>query len=230
MKMSFLLTFLAICQVFAAESYSQATKLTLKLDNVKISDVLKEIENNSEFYFLYSPKLINVERKVNINAENESIKDILNKLFKGEVKFAVYDKQIILASGDQAGILSPFQQRTITGTVKDKDGNPLPGVNVVVTGTTIGTITDVNGRYNIEIPQGAKSLTFSFIGMQTLQVNIGPDNTIDVQLSEEVVNLEEVVVSALGIKREEKALGYAVQKVDGENLQKVLGVETATAL
>ncbi len=230
MKLSILLTFVAIFQIFAAESYSQATKMTLKFDNVKISDVLKEIENQSEFYFLYSPKLIDVDKKVSIQAENKSIRDILNDLFKGEIKFAVYDRQIILASGDQAGILSPFQQRTITGTVKDKDGNPLPGVNVVVTGTTIGTITDVNGRYNIEIPQGAKSLTFSFIGMQSVQVNIGTENTIDVQMSEEVVNLEEVVVSALGIKREEKALGYAVQKVDGESLQKVMGVETATAL
>ncbi len=74
------------------------TKLTLKLEDVKISDALKEIENQSEFFFLYSPKLIDVERKVNIDAENEPIKDILNNIFDENVKFAVYDRQIILYS------------------------------------------------------------------------------------------------------------------------------------
>src|SRR5450759_4209074 len=103
MKLTFFLSMFTIIQLCATESYSQLTKLTLKLEDVKISDALKEIENQSEFFFLYSPKLIDVERKVNIDAEKESIKDILSNIFGEKVKFAVYDRQIILTSIEQSG-------------------------------------------------------------------------------------------------------------------------------
>ena len=96
MKLTFFLSILTVFQLFATESYSQLTKLTLKLEDVKISDALKEIENESEFFFLYSPKLIDVEKRVNIDAKNEPIKDILAGIFDDKVKFAVFDRQVIL--------------------------------------------------------------------------------------------------------------------------------------
>src|SRR5450759_4810916 len=96
MKLTLFFSILTISQLWATETYSQLTKLTLKLEDAKISDVLREIENQSEFFFLYSPKLIDVERKVNIDADNESIKDILSSIFDEKVNFVAYDKQIIL--------------------------------------------------------------------------------------------------------------------------------------
>src|SRR5450759_2339974 len=91
MKLTLLLSILTITQLWASESYSQLTSLSLKFEDVKISGALKEIENGSEFFFLSSPKLIDVERKVNIDAKEETIKDILSNLFDETVKFSVYD-------------------------------------------------------------------------------------------------------------------------------------------
>ena len=121
-------------------------------------------------------------------------------------------------------------QQIVKGTVADQKGVALPGVSVVVTGTNLGTTTNNEGKFSIEVPTGSKSLTFSFIGMKRQEVIIGSRSTIDVALEDEITGLEEVVVTALGIKRSEKALGYSVQKVSGESLRKVLGTEMATAL
>jgi len=113
------------------------------------------------------------------------------------------------------------QQKAITGTVTDSKGEPLAGVNVVVTGTTVGTLSDANGKYTINVPQGAKSLTFSFVGMVPQEIPIGASSKIDVTMVAETVGLSEVVVTALGIRREKKELGYAVQDINSEQLSEV---------
>jgi TonB-linked SusC/RagA family outer membrane protein len=221
MKLTLFLTILTISQLWATESYSQKTRLNLKLEEVKISDVLKEIENQSEFYFLYSPKLIDVERKVSVDAKNESIKDILINIFDGEVKFVVYDRQIILSKNDVTGLPDAMQQQKIlAGTVTDKNGTALPGVNVVVTGTTVGKITDVAGKYSIEIPQGSKSLTFTFIGMVPQEINIGSLNQINVTMIESSVSLEEVVVVGYGTAKKVTMTG-SVASVTSKDLNAI---------
>ncbi len=114
------------------------------------------------------------------------------------------------------------QQRTITGTVtSQEDGSSLPGVNVVVKGTTIGAITNVNGTYTITVPADAQTLEFSFVGMETQEVTIGSSSSIDVTLAVSSSALEEVVVTALGISREKKALGYAMTEVSGDEISTV---------
>ena len=113
------------------------------------------------------------------------------------------------------------QQRTITGNVTSKDdGSTLPGVTVVVKGTTNGAVTDVNGKYTIIVPAKYNVLVFSFVGMKPYEANIDNRTNIDVVLETDVMNIEGVVVTAIGISRETKALGYSVQEVGGENLQK----------
>lgn len=114
------------------------------------------------------------------------------------------------------------QVRDITGTVTSaQDGSPLPGVNVVVKGTTNGTVTDLDGKYKISVSQGQQTLVFSFIGMQNKEVITASSSVIDVQLSSEDNLLSDVVVTALGVSREKKALGYATQKVSGEDINTV---------
>ena len=220
MKLTFFLSILTVFQLLATESYSQLTKLTLKLENVTISDALKEIENESEFFFLYSPKLIDVEKRVNIDAKDETIKDILTGIFDEKVKFAAYDRQVILTPNEQADLISKLQQqKIITGTITDKDGGPLTGVNVVVTGTTTGEITDLEGKYSINVPPGSKSLTFTFIGMEPQEVTIGTSTQINITMAESAVGLDEVVVVGYGTQKKVNLTG-AVSQVD---MNKILG-------
>jgi len=218
MKLTLFLSLFAVIQLWATETYSQLTHLTLKLDDVTISEALKEIENQSEFFFLYSPKLIDVERRVNIDAENETIRDILAGIFNENVKFAAYDRQVILTPNEQSDVLSDFQQqKQITGTVTDADGAGVPGVSVVVKGTTTGTNTNVEGKFSINAANDA-TLVFSFIGYITQEAAVGSRASIDITLAEEVQQLGEVVVTALGIERSQKALQSSITKVPGISL------------
>src|SRR5450759_4729875 len=147
MKISAFLLYVCLVNIFAAPTYSQATKISLNLKDATIEDVLNKIEDVSEFYFLYNNKLIDVTRKVNIEADKEPIKDILNDILNKDTKFIVYDRQIILTSSDETSLSEALQQLKIAGIVTDKNGAPIPGTNVVVTGTTQGTMTDVAGNY-----------------------------------------------------------------------------------
>ncbi|MBT8235631.1 MAG: carboxypeptidase-like regulatory domain-containing protein, partial [Bacteroidia bacterium] len=108
--------------------------------------------------------------------------------------------------------LSFAQEKTVSGTVTDQDGLPLPGVNIVVEGTTSGTQTDYDGNYAIQASEG-QTLLFSYIGQRDVRVSVGAGNTVNVQMEEDAQALEEVIVTAQGIKREKKALGYAVTSV-----------------
>lgn len=111
------------------------------------------------------------------------------------------------------------QERTITGTVtSEADGLSLPGVSVSVKGTSIGAVTNVDGKYNIKVKSGNDILVFSFIGMQTKEVKVGTSKVVDVKLKDDAMGLDEVVVTAMGIKREKKSINYAIQEVKGEEL------------
>ncbi len=219
MKLIIFLSLLTISQLWATETYSQMTKLTIKLEDVKISDALLAIENQSEFFFLYSPKLIDVTRKVDIVAENKPIKDILSEIFGKEVQFTVYDRQIILfPTGTGGGSESP--QHLITGTVVDKAGTPLPGVSVSVKGSTTGITTDINGKFSLMLPPDAEVLIFSFIGMQSQELNIGTTTQFKVTMSESQVALSEVVVIGYGTQKKESVTS-AVSAVSNTELKQV---------
>ncbi|HLA53490.1 MAG TPA: SusC/RagA family TonB-linked outer membrane protein [Flavitalea sp.] len=110
------------------------------------------------------------------------------------------------------------QQRTVTGVIKDTQGTPLPGVNVIVKGTSTGTTSDTDGRYTISANEGATTLVFSFIGFAVQEVEVGTRTTVDVSLAEDITELSEVVVTALGVQRSTKALQYSVTTVNGDNL------------
>ena len=112
------------------------------------------------------------------------------------------------------------QDRTISGNItSDEDGSGLPGVNVIIKGTTVGTTTDVNGSYTLDVPSDGGTLVFSFIGLASQEVEIGARSVVDVVMSSEVEELQEVVVTALGITKEKAALGYAVTSVGGSQLE-----------
>jgi len=215
MKITFILWIMAFSQIWAVESYSQTAKITLKLEDKKISEVLDEIETRSEFYFLYSPKLIDVDRIVDVNANNESIGEVLAMLFgDNSVKAQIYDRQVILTPGgvtiNNSDVVSsdPDQQIRITGTITDaSSGLPMPGVNILVKGTTLGIISDASGKYSIGVPDQNATLVFSFIGYSTLEASVGGRQTVDVALQPEIAGLDEVVVIGYGSVKKKDLTG-----------------------
>ena len=149
MRLVILMLVLGINSLSAVTSYSQSTKITLKISDTRIEEVLNQIESKSEFYFLFNQKLIDIDRRVTLNAENAKISDVLNEIFSGtDVKYQVIDRQIILTTSE---VTQNQQQNTkkISGKVTDSTGGSLPGVSVVVKGTTAGVITDNNGSYYV---------------------------------------------------------------------------------
>ena len=123
------------------------------------------------------------------------------------------------------------QERTVTGKVTAaEDGVPLPGVNVVVKGTSLGTVTNTAGIYTLNVPANSTTLVFSFIGLTTQEIEIGARTTVDLQMGQDVQQLGEVVVTAVGIQRERKALGYSVETVDGNKVQQVSEPDPLRAL
>jgi TonB-linked SusC/RagA family outer membrane protein len=211
---------------------AQSNKISLNLTNATVNEVLNQIEAQSDYSFLVNQKLVDLNRRVDAVYVNTSIKDILEGVFKSEkVKIVVSDKQIILSPFQADNDKKSQQTHRITGKVTDaRTHESLPGVTIQVKGTTYGTTTSIDGTYTLELPSPDAVLLFSFVGYKSEEITTGNQSVINVELTESSTAIEGVVVTALGIKREEKALGFAVQKVDGKTLQTVKVVDPATSL
>ncbi|MFY9152207.1 MAG: SusC/RagA family TonB-linked outer membrane protein, partial [Prolixibacteraceae bacterium] len=231
MRLTFYLFLLTFFQTIAGNTYSQATKLSFKLNDVKVKDVLNVIEEKSEFYFLFNSKLVDVERKVDINVSNQQVDKILNNLFAGtNVGYTVMDRQIIIqANNSVPGETSVMQKRSISGVVTDEAGEPIPGASVVVKGTTRGTLTGMNGSYQLELAEGDKAIVFSFIGMTSLEIPIGTSNVINATMKVETVGVEEVVVVGYGVQRKVTSTGSVVSS-KGTELEKSPGTNLTNNL
>jgi TonB-linked SusC/RagA family outer membrane protein len=218
MKMTIVLMMLTICQIWAVESYSQSAKISLKLEDAKISEALKAIEDQTEFYFLYSPKLIDVEREVDIDAENETVDKVLAQLFGNDISKVVYDRQIVLSPKDRPVPVEVTLQKTVTGIVYDSNRNPLPGVTVVLKGSSTGTFTNSEGKFTIMIDSDEDIIVFSFIGMKTIEEIVGDRATVEVVMEEDLVQLDEII--AIGYMTQRKAdLTGAVSVITKSNLE-----------
>lgn len=218
MKLFIAFIFIGMLQAFAGESYSQSARISLAIKDASIEEVLNEIESQSEFYFLFNQKLIDVNREVDLSVENVAIKDVLAQLFDSDqVKCLVYDRQIILVPRESSeSALLTLQQFKVSGQVIDANTNsPLPGVYVIIEGTNTGVTTDVEGRYAIEVPNGQTVLNYSFIGYVTESIIVGTNTTINVSLVPDIQALEEVVVVGYGVQRKIDVAGsIAVAKAE----------------
>jgi len=202
MKLSFILCFLGMIQV-SASVFSQSTKLTFSYTDKSIKEVLQEIEKTTEIRFLYNEDYIDVNRKVTFEGTEMEVDELLSDLFKSSgANFRVLEDNLIVIAPREM-----MQQNVIKGTVTDKNGEPLAGVNIVATGTTTGTLTDINGKYSIEIPEGVESLTFSFVGMETQEIKTGALTRIDVTMIESAIGLDEVVVIGYGTVKKSDLTG-----------------------
>ena len=216
MRWTLLFFLLGIIQALATETYAQKTKLELNFSQASLEQVLNEIEHQTEFYFLYNQDLINTDRKVDIQAKGSKIEEVLHELFAGtDIHYTIIDRQIVLTNNtDQTNLVVQIAQqqgRKVSGKVTDASGAPLPGVTILVKGTTIGMISDNNGSYSLSnIPSDAV-LQFSFVGMKMQEIPVGNRTTINVALADESVGLEEVVAVGYGTQKKVNLTGAVSQ-------------------
>ncbi len=204
MKLTLFILSISLVHV-SASVYSQQTKLNVSLQNTSVREVLKLIEDQSDYYFLYKNEDIDVNRKVTLDVRDGSVEYLLDQIFKGTgVTYRVADRQIVLVNNDTGAFAAQSQQqKNVTGKVTDAEGKPLPGVTVVLKGTSAGAITDGNGNYSLTGIPSDGILVFSFVGMRTQEIPVGSQRMINVTLEEETIGIEEVV--AIGYQTVRKA-------------------------
>ena len=219
MRLIVFLFFVSLVHV-SASVYSQKTKLNIRLENATLQQVFSSIQEQSEFDFFYKNEQIPANTRISVEYQNEAIEVVLDKILKGTgLTYHVLDKDIVISVGViQSNEVNFQQQKAISGKVTDSSGASLPGVSVAIKGKTIGTITDASGNYTISHVSGNVTLQFSFVGMKSQEITVTSQTTINVVLKEETIGVDEVVVTALGITREKKGLGYAIQEVKGDDL------------
>lgn len=217
MRNAVLIILISAFQVLATGSYSQTAQLSLKLKDATIKEVLTEIENQSEFYFLYNSELIDVTRKVDISVNKEKVNDVLSRLFSDdEVNISISDRHIVLTPVSEKSVQ---QQKSVSGKVTDSSGEPLPGVTVLIKGTTNGTVTNVNGNYTLaNIPENV-TLVFSFVGMRTQEIELGNQSTIDIIMEVDAIGLDEVIAVGYGVQKKSDIINSVVS-VDAQRLIK----------
>ncbi len=236
LKLSTLCLILGVEAGFATESYSQKTTFTISVQDQSVKEVFDYIEQHSEFIIFYLDETIDVNRKVSVNLKGQRVESILEQLFKNtDVTYTINDRQILLSKRKEVKEVAPVvvvvqqKKNTVTGVVLDPTGMPVIGANIMVKGTTSGTITDMDGKFSLDVDKDA-TLVISYIGFASQEIKVGNQTKLSISLKEDSEALDELVVTALGISRSEKALGYATQRFDGEELQKVKGTNIATSL
>ena len=191
---------------------AQTARFTIHLDNVPMEQVVNEIEAQSRYLFLFNKDIDSRRIIVSVNAENQTITQILPALFKDTGLNYTIEGMSILVTKKSEKSENPV---TVSGRVTDLKGLPIVGASVIVQGTTLGVSTDTNGRFSLEVPApvSTRVLEISYLGYETARVTVGSRTRFDVTLREASSEIEQVVVTALGIKRQEKALSYNVQQV-----------------
>jgi TonB-linked SusC/RagA family outer membrane protein len=214
MRITVFFLLLSLLQV-SASVYSQQTNLVLRLENSSIEQVLKKIEEQSKFYFLYRSDLLKDVPSVSIQVKDAKLEDILNKiLIPNGFSYEIDDRVVVIKKSTVAPI-PVEQQKGISGTVKDKNGISIPGTSVVVKGTTTGTITDNDGNFRLNVPENAQTLVFSFVGMISQEVAISGKTTFEIVLQDETVGVDEVVVIGYGTQKKVNLTGaVSAVKID----------------
>ncbi len=213
------MTFLMAKGETQKEKSIESIYLSLNLNGEKITDVFSKIEAQTTFTFAYRKSIIDDKTRLDASFNDESLASLLRYVSQNTgLSFKRVDEVIQVSISDDSPSVTEFvaEQTDVRGKVVDQNGQGLPGVSVIVQGTTSGTTTDGDGIYRLSVPSDA-TLVFSFVGFETQEIPVGNRSVIDVSMTEDIEALEEVVVTALGIEKDQKTLGYATAKVDPED-------------
>lgn len=203
---------------FAATTNAQNTLVSLNVRNNSVSSILEAVEKQTEYSFIYDSKIVDTNWKASIDVENKNVFDVLTQLFSNsDITFTVVNKKIVLNHKEDLSILQQDGKR-ISGIITDQAGEPIIGANVVVKGTTNGTITDMDGKYTL-YANPADILIVTYIGYDRQELAVGEKSNIDVKLSEDTQTLEEVVVVGYGTMKKKDLTG-SVSQIKSDDIKK----------
>ncbi|MDX1286310.1 MAG: carboxypeptidase-like regulatory domain-containing protein, partial [Draconibacterium sp.] len=232
-----LVMLLAIVINVQASTYSETVRFDLKMKKVTLKEVFETITDQSEFKFVYNNDVVNDNQKVTVSSEDARVEEILDEILpKHDLEYRVIDRQVIVFPEKGNDAVEPAvksdaqQQRTISGKVVDEEGLPLPGVSVVVKGTTIGIVTNIDGEYTLGgVPEDARALVFSFVGMQSQEIVLRGQNTINVTLLAETIDLDEVIAVGYASQTRANIVG-SVTAVGGEEIASIPAADVTNAI
>ncbi|MDR2921474.1 MAG: TonB-dependent receptor [Tannerella sp.] len=225
MKISTILILIGIVHV-SATTYAQNQRISVQIENGTFYDVVSQIEKQSEFMFFYKSEEIDNNNRITLNAQNKLVSEILNEVVKKrDLSYKIIDKHIIITKKE----VVTQQIKDISGKVTDQNNEPIIGANVSVKGTTIGTITDIDGNFMISNVPPNSILVFSYIGMKGQEVPVGNRSAINVILEEDAIGLQEVVAIGYGTAKKATVTGSVVS-VKGNEILKAPVTNTSNAL
>lgn len=221
-----------ICSTFSAwGAYAQTAKVTLQMDNVRMEQVMNEIEKQTSYFFIVN-KGVDINRTISINVADKPLGIALQAMVAGtKTEYKIYQQNIYLSVSSDKKAANNGSTK-VSGVVRDTKGTPVVGASVVVKGTTIGTSSGLDGAFSLQVPAPAQTaeLYVNFIGYDPVTVKIGTQTFFAITLKEAAEQIEDVVITALGIKRSEKALAYTVQQVKSEAVTTVKSANFVNSL
>ncbi len=203
MRLSVFISLVAVLQV-SAYTTAQTTRISMQATNINIREVFREIERNSGLSFLYYDDAIDLKKNITVSAIDRPLDELLDEILKeSKLSYKVYDNKFIVITPIDA-----MQQQTVTGVITDATTNEaLPGVNVTVEGTTIGVVTDIDGKFSIDVPSPTSVLLFSFVGFNSERIDVAGKTTITFSLVPDIKKLDEVVVVGYGTQKKVNMTG-----------------------
>lgn len=227
MKLTTLFGVVCVSSAFAANVNSQTMRVRIEANQEQIETVLKQIEAQTDYLFVYNNKKVNLGNAVPITAKDITVAEVLNQIFSGtSIVYAMEGNNILLMNRDSKQ--QDNKGKVITGTVVDATGMPVIGANIKVKGTTNGTITDMDGKFVLEVEKDAV-LEVSYIGYNSQEIKVGRQSTLHIALREDTQALDEVVVVGYGVQKKKLVTGATVQ-VKGDDIQKLNTVNPMGAL
>ena len=217
LQIVFILGFLI--QSYAIVSHAQTKRLSLQFENNSLKEVFQTLEEQTDFSFIYKDELIESENKISGGFKDKLVTEILdNVLQDGDLTYAIKGRAIVILSRNSANVQGQ-QKVSVSGKVTDSSDAPLPGVSIVVKGTTDGTISDFQGKYLLANVPADGTLMFSFVGMKTQEIPVGGKTTIDVVLREQSIGIEEVIAVGYGTVKKSDITG-SISSLKGNEMMK----------
>lgn len=204
----------------SANTYSQTARFSMQLNDVTLKQVFHEIEKTSEFIIVYSDDIVNVNQKVNVKVNDVTVENVLEQaLAETNLGYTISDRQIAINKKSESLVEAVQQNKTITGVVVENSGQPLPGVTVLLKGTTTGTVSNFDGNFTLDVPESGGILVFSFVGFQSQEVEIGSQTLFNITMQDDVMQLDEVIAVGYGVQRKIDQTG-ATNRLTEDNMNK----------